>query len=333
VNQLEWVLDATKEALQLSVAEKFVEAGRELTAAMAVAKAVATHLAYLQVGVSVEKSGRELGVGHKVKMVREILNDYVLEARHPAPDVSAKGVAELLDPYNSMNFDFHSWVDDLQERAEANDRFMKWVGIIQLGLLLIDIWTLPVAGAPRGGGGGPIGVPVGGRGGAVGAVASEEVLESLRRLAALGVLTAPSLIKLIGGSAPVIQAPPKPIQTGGGGGVGTGRGPLEGAREHPVTDAKGDLITDIDLIEDDKLWEKKSAMNAGDVKEWVKTHITEKFEAYLKARDRLPAHYKNAKIGFIFEGAPKEELWRAIMDEIDRLQGLHPDTLEWYIDY
>jgi hypothetical protein len=33
------------------------------------------------------------------------------------------------------------------------------------------------------------------------------------------------------------------------------------------------------------------------------------------------------------EGAPKEELWGAIMDEIDRLQGLHPDTLEWYIDY
>jgi hypothetical protein len=344
LDQLEWVVDTTKEAMTLSGSGKFVEAGRALTAAMAVAKAVATHLRYLQVGVSVKKSDRDLGVVQKVRMVRSILNDYVLEARHPAPDVSAKGVAELFSPYNSMSFDFSSWVDDLQERAEANDRFMKWVGIIQLGLLLFDIWALPVAGAPRGGGGGggggPVRVPVGGGGGVSVAVASDEVLESLRRLAALGLLTAPSLVKLIGGSAPAIQGPPKAMQTGGGGGAGAGKGggggaghgPLEGTHEHPVTDAKGDLITDIDLIENDTLWEKKSAVNAGDVTEWVKENVTAKFEAYLKARDRLPAYYRNAKIGFIFEEIPKEALWNAIMDEIERLQGLHPDVLDWYID-
>jgi hypothetical protein len=124
---------------------------------------------------------------------------------------------------NGLSFDFSNWVDDLQERAEASDRFLKWVGIIQLGLLALDIWLLPVAGAPRtGGGGGPIGAPAGGGV----AVASEEVLESLRRLAALGVLTAPALVKLIGGPSPAIEAPPKPMQTGGGTGpTGLSRAP------------------------------------------------------------------------------------------------------------
>jgi hypothetical protein len=296
---------------------------------MAVAKAVATHLAYMQVGVNVVKSGRDLGAARKVRMVGASLNDYVLKARHPLPSVSDQGVEQLIGPHSSWSFDFHQWLDDLQERAEANDRFMKWVTVIQLALILVDVWTMPVGGSPRGGGGGPVRVPVGGGGGTVAAVASEEVLESLRRLAALGVLTAPSLIKVIGGSAPVIKGPPKPILSGGG----TGRGPLEGATEHPVHDSKGDLITDIDLIENDTLWEKKSAVNAGDVTKWVEENITQKFEAYLKARQRLPAYYKNAKIGFIFEEVPKDELWGPIMDEIERLQGLHPDTLEWYIDY
>jgi hypothetical protein len=329
VDQLGWAVQAAMEAIQLTAAGKFQEAGTTLTAAMAVAKAVATHLGYLQVAVSVEKAGKDLGVRVKVRTVREILHPYVMSARHPSPSESAKGVSELLDPANGFNFDFHSWVDELQDRAAANDRFLKWVGIIQLGLLALDIWMLPVAGAPRmGGGGGPIGAPAGG-GVAVGAVASEEVLESLRRLAALGVLTAPALVKLIGGPSPAIQAPPKPMQTGGGAGA---HGPLEGAVDHLVYDARGDLITDIDLIENDTLWEKKSATNAGDVKDWVAKHITEKFDAYLRARDRLPAYYKNAKIGFIFEGSPKAELWDAIMDEIERLQQLHPDTIEFYID-
>lgn len=110
----------------------------------------------------------------------------------------------------------------------------------------------------------------------------------------------------------------------------TGRS--RGAVEQPVLDARGDLITDIDLIENDTLWEKKSATNAGDVKDWVAKHITEKFDAYLRARDHLPPYYKNARIGFIFEGSPKAELWTAIMDEIERLQQLHPDTIEFYID-
>lgn len=237
--------------------------------------------------------------------MREILQPCVMYARHPMPSESAKGVSELLDPSQGFSFDFHNWIDDLQERAEANDRFIKWVGIIQLRLLAFDIWMLPVAGAPRmGGGGGPIGATAGG-GAAVGAVASAEVLESLRRLAALGVLTAPALVKLIGGASPAIQAPPKPRQTSGGPGP---HGPLEGKSEHLVYDARGDLITDIDLIENDTPWEKRSAMNAGDVKDWVTKHITEKFNAYLQARDHLRAYYKNAKLGFIFEGAPKGEL-------------------------
>jgi hypothetical protein len=69
----------------------------------------------------------------------------------------------------------------------------------------------------------------------------------------------------------------------------------------------GNLITDIDLIENDVLWEKKSAENAGDIKGWVAETITGKVEKYLRARapgSPLPAYYGNAKIGFIFEGAP-----------------------------
>jgi hypothetical protein len=344
VDQLGWAVQATEEAIQLTGAGKFQEAGATLTAAMAVATAVATHLRFLQFAVSVQNTGRDLGVSDKVRTVREILQPYVVKAQYPPgwPSVSAEGVSELLDPSKSWSWDFSTWADDVQERAAANDRFVKWVGIIQLGLLVFDIWMLPVAGEPRpGGGGGPIGAPAGG-GAGVGVVASAEVLESLRRLAALGVLTAPALVKLIGGPSPAIQAPPKPMQTGGGAGPpkpmqtgGGTRGPLEGATHHDVFDAQGKLITDIDLIENDVLWEKKSAENAGDIKDWVATNITAKVEKYLRVRaagSTLPAYYRNAKIGFIFERAPREELWGPIMDEIERLQQLHPDTIEWYVE-
>jgi hypothetical protein len=107
----------------------------------------------------------------------------------------------------------------------------------------------------------------------------------------------------------VVDAQADPDRRGGG--AGEGRGPLEGAKDEKVYDAKGDTITDIDLIEDDRLWEKKSAENAGDVKDWVQRHVTEKLQAYLNARDRLPAYYKSAKIGFIFERILEEELWSA----------------------
>ena len=47
-----------------------------------------------------------------------------------------------------FSFDFSNWVDDLQEKAAASDRFLKWVGILQLGLLALDIWLCRLPARP-----------------------------------------------------------------------------------------------------------------------------------------------------------------------------------------
>jgi hypothetical protein len=58
----------------------------------------------------------------------------------------------------------------------------------------------------------------------------------------------------------------------------------------------------------------------------VAEHITGKFEAYLRARARLPAFYKDAGIGFRFENPLKPDFGEAIWNEVDRLRGVHPDV-------
>ncbi len=106
-------------------------------------------------------------------------------------------------------------------------------------------------------------------------------------------------------------------------------GPLEGERNYDVFDSRGNLITDIDHIEGDTLWEEKSAVNATDPDKWVKENVTEKFDAYMKARDRLPVEYKNAKIGFRFTEVPKSEFFNVVLNEIERLQAAHPGIVVW----
>jgi hypothetical protein len=103
-------------------------------------------------------------------------------------------------------------------------------------------------------------------------------------------------------------------------------GPLDGKRDENVYDSSGNLITDIDSIEGDTLWEEKSAVSATDIPAWVAEHITEKFEAYLRARAQLPPFYVNAAIGFRFQYAVKIDLATAIWDEIERLRAAHPDV-------
>ena len=106
-----------------------------------------------------------------------------------------------------------------------------------------------------------------------------------------------------GGQAPAqepgqvtpVAAPGSPSQ-----GPVLASGPLEGAREYGVYDKNGDLITDIDHIENNILWEEKTAVNAPDIAKWVDVNITQKFDAYLRARLRIDPWYANASIGFRF---------------------------------
>jgi hypothetical protein len=50
----------------------------------------------------------------------------------------------------------------------------------------------------------------------------------------------------------------------------------------------GNLITDIDLVENGVLWEEKSAVFATDIARWVSKHIIGKFHSYMRARQQLP---------------------------------------------
>jgi hypothetical protein len=131
------------------------------------------------------------------------------------------------------------------------------------------------------------------------------------------------------GQAPAVEpesAPPALAPGAPSSGPLQASGPLDGAREHEVFDANGDLITDIDHIEGDTLWEEKTAVNAADIPDFVSKAITEKFDAYLRARARLPAFYANAAIGFRFIYKMKLELATAVWDEIERLRAANPDV-------
>jgi hypothetical protein len=110
-------------------------------------------------------------------------------------------------------------------------------------------------------------------------------------------------------------------------------GPLEGARGVEVRDpATGNLITDIDSVENGILWEEKSAGFATDATKWVNKHITGKFNSYMKARQQLPG-YENAPIGFRFPGKPADPaLEQAITNEVEALRQANPGVdirLEW----
>ena len=83
---------------------------------------------------------------------------------------------------------------------------------------------------------------------------------------------------------------------------GSGCGPLEGRLEYDVKDPEtGNLITDIDHIHDDVLWEEKSALYGDE--SWMDKHVGKKLEKYLAAREQLPDFYKNSPVGFRFTNA------------------------------
>jgi len=86
----------------------------------------------------------------------------------------------------------------------------------------------------------------------------------------------------------------------------------------------GKDITDFDAVENGILLERKTAVNAGDPKEWAQKQITEKYENLRQLRAekaREYPEYKDADIGFRFEGgAPTQEFMDAVYDAIDALE-------------
>ena len=119
----------------------------------------------------------------------------------------------------------------------------------------------------------------------------------------------PIVVPGAGGMSPVTEpARPAPaVMPGAGPGTPLqAAGPLEGRTNVLVDDRRtGKRITDIDKIEDDTLWEEKSAVSAPDINAWVDLHITQKCKAYVEARKHPPLfpYYENAPIGFEFEYA------------------------------
>jgi hypothetical protein len=101
---------------------------------------------------------------------------------------------------------------------------------------------------------------------------------------------------------------------------------LEG-RSTVVHDRRtGDAITDIDLVQGNTLWELKSATWAIDPRLWATKHITDKFEAYLRARPHIP-YYEHAAIGVRFDIKPNDPVFReAVEAAVAQTRAAHPDV-------
>ncbi len=107
---------------------------------------------------------------------------------------------------------------------------------------------------------------------------------------------------------------------------------LEGQSNYVVWDAQGQAITDIDRIEKGTLWEEKSATWASNTPKWIKKHIADKFDAYLRARAAMPG-YENAPIGFHFTAAGADPAFKAAVEQaVEALRQARPDVtiyLRW----
>jgi hypothetical protein len=110
-------------------------------------------------------------------------------------------------------------------------------------------------------------------------------------------------------------------------------GPLEGRTNVDVYDpVTGRQITDIDLIEGMILWEDKTAINAINrltgvdmTPAWIAKDVTRKFQLYLRARLLLPAHYRDAAIGWRFLRPGVDPTFRAAVEgEASRLRIANP---------
>jgi hypothetical protein len=261
VDQLAWITEATGRAAQL-VAEgeaapgeagerKFAEAGTELTAAVFGLKAVAVLLTYdfYFYELIKEHSTATDRAAMGVRTVHGDLDPVVASLRLRQRDIVDMALSHLASNFPAdWAYDFSQIVDETNEQIEKDARVAAWINIAMLAWNLYDIWMLPVARPPGGGGG--VEPPqiggVGGDGGAVAvsggsAVATADALAALGRLAAVGAITMPNTVKFLRGRTGGIEAPPKAIEAsmkdrGRGGGApeagassaGSGKAPAGG---------------------------------------------------------------------------------------------------------
>ncbi|CAL9422146.1 hypothetical protein SUDANB38_01895 [Streptomyces sp. enrichment culture] len=106
-----------------------------------------------------------------------------------------------------------------------------------------------------------------------------------------------------------------------------GKGCLEGYEEHDVYDpVTGQRITDIDLIEDDVLWENKHTLGYWGDEKWLE-HLDSKVDKYLRARKHLPEHYADAPIGFRFTRPNQDPRFvEAVEARVRELREKYPDV-------
>ncbi|HEY6526448.1 MAG TPA: hypothetical protein VIY10_21870 [Solirubrobacteraceae bacterium] len=249
-DQMTWIVEATGRARQLvdeaqaggdSSAQKFDEAGTELTAAIFGLRVLATILMYDDFQHEVETQYGSYDLPRRgSEMVHRILDPVLAQLRLRAKQTVDEGVAFMLSPDGSFAFDFSSMKDDVEDQIKASHRLAQWINIAMLAFTAFDILMLPVAGAGGNGGGAPRFGGFGGAGGA-GAVAvttvltDVESLAALKRLVAIGALTAPELVKTLGGRAGEIQGTPKPIETSPKGGPPGKSGGSTGGEKAPAS--------------------------------------------------------------------------------------------------
>jgi hypothetical protein len=70
--------------------------------------------------------------------------------------------------------------------------------------------------------------------------------------------------------------------------------------------------------------ERKSAENAPDVPAWIEEHITQKGDAYVEARARLPKEYADATIVFRWDRKVVVSFGEAVWDAVEALRTAHP---------
>jgi hypothetical protein len=254
VGQLTWVTHAMGWARRLADeakaggperANQLAAAGTHLTAAIFGARAVSILLAYdaflyeeqnAYSAARLDEQSLASSARNGALMAHRSLDPALANLSTRSPVRVDAAVAELLS-YN-WGWAFNQMKADRDDAIEAHARVERWLHIAMLVQMAFDIWTLAAAGRSGGGGGAP---RIGGMGGGGAAVAatvltSAESAEALRRLAALGILTAPAFVKHLSGSA-AGQATPKPMETSTK--EGTGGEPAAGSVDTPAA-AKAD---------------------------------------------------------------------------------------------
>lgn len=259
VDQLSKIIDATHQAARLvDEAEKgdewserrFAQAGSALTGAIFGLKALAVVLAYDDLYYEVAKRypGATARPRGGMELVHESLGPVLWDLTSGVAQLVDSAVDKFCSDAPLWRSDFSIRVDKTEDDIAANNRLIQWLNIAMLAWTAIDIFMLPTA--VPGGGGPPEPTQIGGIGGGVGGagaaataaattvLATVESAAALRRLVAIGAITAPKLVELLGGRSGEIQGRLKPIEATGKGG-GSSRAPSAGSGKAPPSGGGG----------------------------------------------------------------------------------------------